>query len=91
VDAADPFDLSALSTAIASAHARLRDDLSKLRAGGRFNTDVVDALRVRLGGKAGVEKDGQTAATTVRLGDLAQVVPRGRVLEVVVGEREVSS
>ena len=46
---------------------------------------------MRLGGKAGVEKDGQTAATTVRLGDLAQVVPRGRVLEVVVGEREVSS
>lgn len=84
----NPFDLSTLSAAITAAHAKLRDDLSKLRTGGKFNPDVVDALRVQLGGKG--EKDGHNHTATVRLGDLAQVVPRGRVLEVMVGEREVS-
>ena len=60
---------------------RLRADLSKLRTGGRFNPDVLEALRVQLG------KGGD--AQTVRLGDVAQVVPKGRTVQVMVGEQDV--
>jgi len=75
-----PDDFSDLEANIAKAHAQLKDDLSKLRAGGRFNPEVVENLRVAL------SKD---AKETVRLGDLCQVVPRGRVLQVLVGEKDV--
>lgn len=64
----DPFDLSQLHNGISTAIARLKDDLSKLRAGGRFNTAVLESLRVQL------SKDSKDSA---KLGDLAQVVPKG--------------
>ncbi|KAJ5612422.1 hypothetical protein N7510_005616 [Penicillium lagena] len=64
----DPFDLSQLHTGIAAAAARLKDDLSKLRAGGRFNTTTLEGLRVHLS---------KERNDSVRLGDLAQVVPKG--------------
>ncbi|CAP98309.1 hypothetical protein E8E15_002662 [Penicillium rubens] len=64
----DPFDLSQLHNGISTAVARLKDDLSKLRAGGRFNTAVLESLRVQL------SKDSKDS---VKLGDLAQVVPKG--------------
>ncbi|KAJ5545323.1 hypothetical protein N7535_006294 [Penicillium sp. DV-2018c] len=64
----DPFDLSQLHNGISTAVARLKDDLSKLRAGGRFNTTLLESLRVQL------SKDSKDS---VRLGDLAQVVPKG--------------
>lgn len=80
-DADDPYDVAALESGIAHAQERLREDLSKLRAGGRFNPEVVEDLRVTLD---------KAAKQTVRLGDVAQVVPRGRVLSVMVGENEVS-
>ncbi|KAJ5972644.1 uncharacterized protein N7479_002562 [Penicillium vulpinum] len=64
----DPFDLSHLHNGISTAVARLKDDLSKLRAGGRFNTAVLENLRVHL------SKDSKDS---VKLGDLAQVVPKG--------------
>ncbi|KAJ5333273.1 uncharacterized protein N7506_007056 [Penicillium brevicompactum] len=66
--AEDPFDLSQLHNGISTAVARLKDDLSKLRAGGRFNTAVLESLRVHL------SKDSKD---TIKLGDLAQVVPKG--------------
>jgi len=56
----------------------LKDDLSQLRQGGRFNPQVLENLRVQL-------KQGGA----VKLGDLAQVVPKGRIVQVVVGEQEV--
>jgi hypothetical protein len=78
----DPFDLSKLQSGIATAISRLKDDLSKLRAGGRFNTASLESLKVQL------SKDGQDS---VKLGDLAQVVPKGgRMVTVLAAEEEVS-
>ncbi|CAI6323411.1 unnamed protein product [Periconia digitata] len=79
------FDLSHLESQILKAIEKLTHDLSQLRAGGRLNPEVVEGLKVQLGvaGKEGTGKE------TVRLGDLAQVVPRGRVLNVICGEAEV--
>lgn len=75
----DPSDFSALEADIASAITRLKDDLSKLRAGGRFNPDTLSNLRVQPS-----KTDGQK----VKLGDLAQVVPKGRTVQLLVGERD---
>jgi ribosome recycling factor len=62
---------------------KLENDLSKLRTGGRFNPEVVENLRVSL------KKDSKK---TERLGDLAQVLPKGgRMLMILVGEKDVSS
>lgn len=78
----DPFDLSPLHDGISSAIVRLKDDLSKLRAGGRFNTVVLESLRVHLG------KDSRDS---VKLGDLAQVVPKGgRMVTLLAAEEDVS-
>ncbi|OXV09896.1 hypothetical protein Egran_02340 [Elaphomyces granulatus] len=77
----DPLDLSFLHDGVADALKRLKDDLSKLRAGGRLNPDVIENLRVHLKG----DKE------SVRLGDLAQVIPKGgRTLTIMVGEEGVS-
>jgi len=76
----DPFDFSELETALARAHDRLKDDLSKLRAGGRFNPELVENLRVSLD---------KNSKETFKLGDLAQVVPRGRVLNLIAGDGDV--
>lgn len=76
----DPYDFSELEGGIEKAQSKLRDDLSKLRAGGRFNPEVLESLRVQ------VVKDSKG---TERLADLAQVVPRGRTLNLIVGEKEV--
>jgi len=76
----DPLDLSFLHDGIADALKRLKDDLSKLRAGGRLNPDVIENLRVHLKG----DKE------SVRLGDLAQVIPKGgRTLTIMVGEEDL--
>jgi hypothetical protein len=78
----DPFDLSTLNTGLSTAISRLKDDLSKLRAGGRFNTATLEGLKVQL------SKDIQDS---VKLGDLAQVVPKGgRMVTILVAEEEVS-
>ena len=79
----DPFDFSHLQSKIQQALAQLKDDLSKLKSGGRFNPDLLEGLRVHLV-KASKE--------ALKLGDLAQVVPRGgRTIAVLVGETEVYS
>jgi ribosome recycling factor len=62
---------------------KLTHDLSQLRSGGRLNPDIVESLKVQIG----TARDGKE---TVRLGDIAQVVPKGRTLNVMVGEQDVS-
>ena len=81
--AEDPFDLSQLHNGISAAINRLKDDLSKLRAGGRFNTTVLEGLRVQL------SKDSKDL---IKLGDLAQVIPKGgRMVTLLAAEENVSS
>ncbi|MCJ1405324.1 hypothetical protein MMC11_008551 [Xylographa trunciseda] len=76
----DPYDLSALEAGIDRALERLNDDLSKLKPGGRFNPDVLEALRVNLV---------KGSKETVKLADLAQVIPKGgRTVMVLVGEAD---
>ncbi|KAI5248376.1 ribosome recycling factor [Aureobasidium subglaciale] len=77
VGSEDPFDFSVLESDISDAVEKLKNDLSQLRQGGRFNPQVLESLRVQL-------KQGGP----VKLGDLAQVVPKGRIVQVVVGEQE---
>ena len=76
----DPFDFSELESGVERAQSRLKDDLSKLRAGGRFNPESVENLRVHA---IKGSKD------TERLANLAQVIPRGRTLNILVGEEAV--
>jgi len=76
----DPLDFSAMEMTISQAQDRMKDELSKLRSGGRFNHELLETLRVNLN----KEKD------TVKLGDVAQVLPRGgRIIVVLVGENDV--
>ncbi|KAI9828923.1 MAG: hypothetical protein M1826_005846 [Phylliscum demangeonii] len=106
----DPFDMAALRTGLDRAVSRLTESLSQLRAGGRFNPALLEALRVRVAGpdergshaKTDKRSRGAAAATdrssssnddrdggaSVRLGDVAQVIPRGaRAVRVLVGEK----
>jgi len=76
----DPSDFSALEADIAAAVERLKDDLSKLRAGGRFNPELLENLRVQ---------PDKSSTAKVRLSDVAQVVPKGRTVQVLVGEKDV--
>ncbi|PGH13116.1 hypothetical protein AJ79_03823 [Helicocarpus griseus UAMH5409] len=69
-----------LETDIANAVQRLKDDVSKLRAGGRLNPEAIEGLRVAVN---------KGSKETVRLGELAQVIPKGgRMLTILVGEEE---
>ncbi|CAD6589029.1 MAG: hypothetical protein ASARMPREDX12_003566 [Alectoria sarmentosa] len=52
----DPFDLSDYSAAIARAHAHLKSELGKIKAGGS-NADEIEGLRVVLGKREGGEKE----------------------------------
>lgn len=83
----DPSDFSALESEISKCIERLRADLSKLRSGGRFNPEVLESLRVQLGGKGG--GSAASSSSMVKLGDIAQVIPKGRTVQVLVGEIEV--
>ena len=44
----DPFDFSDYEAAVARAHERLRNDLGKIKAGGR-DPEAIEKVRVRLG------------------------------------------
>ena len=76
------YDMAELESSILKAIEKLTHDLAQLRSGGRLNPDIVESLKVQLG-TAGQGKE------TVRLGDIAQVVPRGRVLNVICGDDTV--
>lgn len=58
----------------------MKNDLSKLRAGGRFNPEAVESLRVQ---------PDKNDKQTIKLSDLAQVIPKGRTVQVLVGEKGV--
>ncbi|KNG44804.1 hypothetical protein DDE82_001493 [Stemphylium lycopersici] len=75
----EALDVSGLEASVLQAIEKLTHDLSQLRSGGKLNPDIVESLKVQLG-TAGHGKE------SVRLGDIAQVVPRGRVLNVICGE-----
>ncbi|PCG93547.1 Ribosome recycling factor [Penicillium occitanis (nom. inval.)] len=81
--AADPFDFTQLQTGISDALTRLKEDLQKLRSGGggRLNPEVIEQLRVNL-----VKGSNET----VRLSEVAQVVPKGgRAVAIIVGEEDL--
>ncbi|KAL4934957.1 hypothetical protein BDV06DRAFT_217773 [Aspergillus oleicola] len=74
----DPLDFSQLDHGIATAVSRLKDELSKLRVGGRLSPESIENLRVRLS---------KEARETVKLGELAQIVPKGgRMVTVLASE-----
>lgn len=78
----DPFDLTQLHKGIGDALARFKDDLHKLRSGGRLNPEAIENLRVHVT---------KGSNETVKLGELAQVVPKGgRAVTIIVGEEDVS-
>jgi ribosome recycling factor len=78
----DPNDFSTLEAGIQKILTRLQHELSKLRTGGRFNPELLEGVRVQL------KKDNKQS---IRLGDLAQVVPKGgKSIVVLVGEADVS-
>jgi len=81
-EAEDPFDFTTLQAGIQKALEKLSNDLAKLRTGGRFNPETLENVRVHL------VKDSKASE---RLGDLAQVLPKGgRSVMVLVGEKDVS-
>jgi len=58
----------------------LKNDLSKLRAGGRFNPEVLENLRVQ---------PDKSSKETVKVSDVAQVIPKGRTVQLMIGEKDV--
>jgi ribosome recycling factor len=64
----DPFDFTDLANAFARAEKRFTDELKKLRAGGRFNADVIGAVPVQ---------PDKRSPRTFALRELAAVVPLG--------------
>ena len=62
---------------------RLTAELDKLRPGGRFNPEVLEAVTVPL--PSGKSSGGQKP----KLGSLAQIVPKGRTLTIFVEEKDV--
>jgi ribosome recycling factor len=77
----DQLDFSQLQCEIADAVLKLKNEMSKLRTGGRFNAEAIESLRLSLA---------KGNKNNVRVGDLAQVVPKGgRTLMILVGEEDV--
>lgn len=96
--AVDAFDFSDYAATIARVHEQLKADLAKIKAGGR-NVEDIEGLRVVLRkgegdargdrkGK-GKEKEKGHRGESVKLGDVASVVARGRNVGVLVGEKDV--
>lgn len=77
----DAFDFSGLESSILKAMEQLTHDLAQLRPGGRLDPSVLESIKVQL------DKSSQE---TLRISDLAQVIPRGRNISVVVGDKDVS-
>lgn len=81
----DAFDLSTMESQILKAIERLTHDLAELRSGGRLNPENIEKLKVTLK----TTGSAQGPKETHRVGDLAQVIPKGRVVSVVAGDEEV--
>lgn len=60
----------------------MREEIRRIKPGG-VDVQAVEEVRVTL------KKGAKGGKDVVRVGELAQVVPRGRVLVLLVGEKEV--
>ncbi|KAF4312578.1 hypothetical protein GTA08_BOTSDO11799 [Botryosphaeria dothidea] len=80
----DAFDLSTMESQILKAIERLSHDLAELRSGGRLSPEGIEKLKVTLK----TTGSAQGPKETHRVGDLAQVIPKGRVVSVVAGDEE---
>lgn len=79
----NPFDFTQLTNGIQDAVFRLKEDLSKLRVGGRLNPEHIENVRVSL-------KSGTGKKETVKLSELAQIIPKGgRMITILITEEEV--
>ncbi|KAI9662307.1 MAG: hypothetical protein M1821_008474 [Bathelium mastoideum] len=76
----DPSDFSLLNKSIEDAMSRLTAELDKLRPGGRFNPELLEAVTVSVGNGSGGQKH--------KLSSLAQVVPKGRTLTIFVEDKD---
>ncbi|KAL9611022.1 MAG: hypothetical protein Q9167_004303 [Letrouitia subvulpina] len=76
----DPLDLTKYENEIKEIQQQSREDLSKIRPGG-VSVEQVEETRVHLGKGTG-RKD------AVNVGDLSQVIARGREVVILVGEKE---
>jgi ribosome recycling factor len=74
----EAYDLSELEASILKSMEKLTHELSQLRAGGRFNPEKIEALKVTLQDSDGGNK------RTERVGDLAQVIAKGRNVQVLI-------
>jgi hypothetical protein len=101
--ATDPYDFTVLNADIDKVRKRLTEDLSKLKPGGKFDTSLIEQIRVPIGKKEPAQatapsKSRQNAkgkaskdAEVVPVSELAQVVPKGgRTVLLIVGEEDVS-
>ena len=96
----DAHDFSNYHQKIEKATNYLKRELSKLKAGG-LDLDAIESLKVNLsvsggGGGGGPKDDGSRSGAKgkgeiVHLGDVAQVVPRGRLVIIMVAEKNVRS
>ena len=98
----DAHDFSDFKTEIDKAVNYLKSELSKLKAGG-LDLEAIEALKVNFGtskGDAGTgSKDvkgrgkdsGKARGEVVSVGDIAQIAPKGRVVIVMAGEKDVGS
>jgi ribosome recycling factor len=80
--ATDPFDFSSLQVSITEAQERLRSTLRQVAPGRQLQQENVEAVHVKMKG----------STESVRLSDIAQVVPKGgRTIAILVGQQEVSN
>ncbi|KAI4130063.1 MAG: hypothetical protein LQ338_001914 [Usnochroma carphineum] len=88
-DDADPTDFSTLEAEIDTVVTKLREEIRRIKPGG-VDVEAVENLRVTLKHSGANEKGAAAKGRKdfVKVGDLAQVVPRGRVLIILVGEKE---
>lgn len=77
------FEFTDYSASIARAHSTLKSDLAAIKAGG-LSPETVENVRVQL-----VKGEKKDANTTVKVGDVASVLVRGRNVCVLVGEKDV--
>lgn len=86
----DPCDVTTLRALIARAHEKLQAELLKLKPGGRFNPELLEKIRVTINAKgSGMGHRNGSGRDMVSLGDVAQVLPRGRNIVVMVSEKDV--
>ncbi|KAL8703860.1 MAG: hypothetical protein Q9201_002949, partial [Fulgogasparrea decipioides] len=93
----NPLDFSALENEIERVVKDLREEVQRIRPGG-LNIDDVENARVQLKGQTGNaggpkgrgsgREKGQLRGDVVKVGDLCQIVQRGRVLVCMVGEKD---